>query len=190
MKYFAFLLAMVAPVFAQEIKVQLDTHATQIHYTVDSTLHTVHGTFRLKHGDLWFDRFSGRAGGTLIVDAASGDSGNGARDGRMHKHVLESLKYPDITFVPDRIEGGAVNLAGDSTVRLHGTLSIHGATHELVMNVKSHIDRDRLTATIDFPVPYVSWGMKNPGNFLLRVNNTVQIEIEAAGQLAGMTSKL
>jgi polyisoprenoid-binding protein YceI len=190
MKYFALLLAIVAPVLAQEIKVQLDTQATQIHYTVDSTLHTVHGTFKLKHGDLWFDRFSGRAGGALIVDAASGDSGSGARDGRMHKNVLESLKFPEITFAPDRIEGGVVNLAGDSAVRLHGTLSIHGATHELVMNVKSHIDRDRLTATIDFPVPYVSWGMKNPGNFLLKVNNTVEIEIQAAGQLVGMTSKL
>ncbi len=190
MKILALLMVVFAPVYAQEVKVQLDAQQTQIHYTVDSTLHTVHGTFKLKHGDLWFDRTSGKAGGSLVVDAASGDSGSGARDGRMHKNVLDSAKYPEVTFVPDRIEGGPVNLNGDSTVRMHGMFTIHGGTHELTMNVKSHIDHDRLTATIDFPVPYTSWGMKNPGNFLLKVKDTVEIEIQTTGQLVGLTSRL
>jgi polyisoprenoid-binding protein YceI len=117
------------------------------------------------------------------VNALSGESGSGARDSRMHKNILESAKFADITFAPDRVEG-KVNLQGDSEVRLHGQFTIHGGTHEITMNVKSHMEQQRLTASITFPVPYVQWGMKNPSTMFLRVNNTVEIAIQAAGQFS------
>jgi hypothetical protein len=69
-------------------------------------------------------------------------------------------------------------------VRLHGQFTIHGGTHDLTMAVKSHIEQQRLTAAISFPVPYVQWGMKNPSTLFLRVNDTVEITIQAAGQLS------
>ena len=170
------------PTLAQETHVQLDPAATTVHYTVGSTLHTVHGTFKLKSSDLWFNASTGKAGGKLVVDAASGQSGSGARDSRMKNSILEAQKYPDITFQPDRVDGH-VNLGGDSAVTLHGTLTIHGGTHEMTMKVNSHITAEHLTGTIDFDVPYIQWGMKNPSTFVLRVDDTVKISIEASGQL-------
>lgn len=167
----------------QEMQVQLDPAATQVLWTLGDVLHTVHGTFKLKSGNLAFDPSTGKASGLLIVDALSGESGNSARDGRMHKQILESSRYPEIQFVPDRIQG-KVNLQGDSDVQLHGAFTIHGATHELTMTVKSHIEQQKMTATITFPVPFVKWGMKNPSTLFLRVNDTVAIEIRAAGQVA------
>jgi polyisoprenoid-binding protein YceI len=169
--------------FAQEVRVHLDTASTQVNFTLGDVLHTVHGMFKLKTGEMWFDPSSGKAGGELVVNAASGESGSGARDSRMHKNILESSKYADITFVPDRVEGKA-NLQGDSEIRLHGMFTIHGGTHEVTMNVKSHMEQQRLTASISFPVPYVQWGMKNPSTLFLRVNDTVEIAIQAAGQFS------
>jgi polyisoprenoid-binding protein YceI len=101
----------------------------------------------------------------------------------MHKNILESAKYSDITFVPDQVEG-KINPQGDSDVRLHGQFTIHGGTHEVTMAVKSHIENQRLTAIIDFQVPYVQWGMKNPSTLFLRVGDTVKIDIQAVGQLS------
>ena len=54
-------------------------------------------------------------------------------------------------------------------MRLHGQFTIHGGAHEVTMAVKAHIENQRLTATIDFQVPYVQWGMKNPSTLFLRV---------------------
>ncbi|MFN7925858.1 MAG: YceI family protein [Bryobacteraceae bacterium] len=173
-------LAMVAA--AEPHRVNLDPKATEVHWTLGSLLHTVHGTFQLKSADLWVDPESGKAGGKLIVDAKSGESGSSARDGRMHKSILESEKYPDITFVPDRVEG-AVNLQGDSTVKLHGAFTIHGGTHEMTMAVKSHGEQGKLTSTITFAVPYLAWGFKNPSTLFLKVNDTVDVEIRAAGSV-------
>ncbi len=167
---------------AQPTHVQLDNNASKVDFTVDSVLHTVHGTFKLKRTDLWFDASSGKAGGQLVVDAGSGDSGSGARDKKMSKDILESAKYPEIIFTPDRVDG-KVNLQGDSTVKLHGNFLIHGGTHEMLLNVKTHIEQQKLTAIIDFPVPYIQWGMKNPSTLFLRVNETVNINVEATGQL-------
>ena len=171
-----------ATAFAQTQRVQLDPALTRINWTLGATLHTVHGTFKVKSADLWFDPANGQAGGRIVVDAQSGESGSSARDTRMHKNILESEKFPEITLVPDRVDG-TVNLQGDSDVKLHGAFLIHGDTHEVVMSAKSHIERGKLTATITFPVPYVEWGMKNPSTFVLRVKDTVQIEIQATGEI-------
>jgi polyisoprenoid-binding protein YceI len=177
------LFALAGAVSGQVTRLQLDASATQVNFTLGDVLHTVHGVFKLKTGELWFDSSSGKAGGQIVVNALSGESGSGARDSRMHKNILESARYSDITFVPDRVEG-RVNPQGDSDVRLHGQFSIHGGTHDLTMAVKSHIEQQRLTAAISFPVPYVQWGMKNPSTLFLRVNDTVEITIQAAGQLS------
>jgi polyisoprenoid-binding protein YceI len=177
------LIALIAaPAFAERVELEMDPSATKVGFTLGDVLHTVHGTFRLKNGNLWFDPATGQAGGLLTVDATSGDSGSPVRDGRMQKNVLESARYPDITFAPDHVEG-TVARTGDSEVLLHGMFNIHGAAHELTVKVKNHMDQQHLTADISFTVPYVKWGMKDPGNFLLKVKDFVDIDIQAAAHV-------
>ena len=74
----------------QELALSLDPAQSKVHYTVDSTLHTVHGTFSVKSGTVHVDPETGKAGGDVLVFATSGDSGNRARDERMHKEILET----------------------------------------------------------------------------------------------------
>lgn len=182
MKLFAILTLMVVPLFAERFDIEIDTAATKVNWILGDVLHTVSGTFKVKKGDVWFDTGSGKAGGLLVIDAASGESGSSVRDGRMRKNVLESVKYPEITFVPDRVDG-KVAPVGDSEVELHGMFTIHGGTHEVLMKVKSHIEQRNVTASISFTVPYVKWGMKDPSNFLLKVKDSVEIGIEAAARV-------
>jgi hypothetical protein len=52
---------------------------------------------------LSFDRDSGKAGGEIVVNARSGESGNESRDARMHKEILETAKYPEVLFRPAQV---------------------------------------------------------------------------------------
>ena len=76
----------------------VDAAHSAVHWTLDSSVHTVHGTFRVKRGTLSFDSASGKASGEIVVDATSGESGNDSRDHKMHNEVLESSKYTEVIF--------------------------------------------------------------------------------------------
>lgn len=164
---------------AQELSLEFDAAKTAVHYSVVSSLHTVRGTFKLKRGHIDLDAASGRVSGLVVVDAASGSSGNDARDSRMHSNVLESARYPEVTFKPQRVDG-KVAVEGVSQVTVHGVFGIHGAEHDLAVPTTVQMTGEGATVTLHFAVPYTKWGMKNPGNFLLRVKDTVDIEVKAA----------
>jgi polyisoprenoid-binding protein YceI len=149
---------------------------------MDSSLHTVHGTFALKSGTVHFDPETGKAGGGIVVLATSGESGNSSRDQRMHKEILETAKYPEIIFRPAQIEG-KVNRSGPSDIKLAGTFSIHGADHPLTALIHVELAGDRWTGTGKFDVPYVKWGIKDPSNFLLKAKPLVNVELEMAGTI-------
>lgn len=179
----ALITAAFAPLFGQQAIVRFDPASTRIEFTLGDVFHTVHGSFKLKSGEIRFDRETGKASGALVVDAASGNSGSRARDRKMNSAILETAAYPEIAFTLDRVDG-TVNLQGDSQVSLHGVFRIHGADRELALPVKAHIEQTSLSADIQFPVPYVRWGMKNPSTLFLRVSDTVQIQIHAVGAVS------
>lgn len=166
---------------AQDAVFQMDPEQCSIKFTVDAVLHTVHGTFKLKHGALQLES-GGKMSGEIVVDAASGDSGSGMRDRKMHKDVLESARYPEISFRPDRIEGAIAN-PGKSTVRVHGTFSVHGVDREITVPADLDARGDHWTASAHFTVPYAKWGMKNPSTLFLKVRDSVEIDLAAGGSV-------
>jgi polyisoprenoid-binding protein YceI len=151
---------------------------TSIHWTLSGPIHTVHGTFKLKRGavDVHFD--DGSADGLIEVDATSGESGNPARDGRMQKSILESDRYPIISFRPTHVIGKVMS-SSDEVVTLEGVFRIHGAEHPLQLRINIRPEGNLITLETHFTVPYVDWGMKDPSIFVLRVNKTVDIDVEA-----------
>ena len=173
----------LAPMFALAVLLNaggalvLDPGQTKVEFTLPSLLHTVHGHFQLKRGSLAFDPDTGKLSGELVVDAASGDSGSEARDKRMHASILESARYPEITFRPDRVDG-KVAAESKSQVQLHGTFAIHGAEHEIVLPATVEAVAGQYNVSATFEVPYVKWGMKNPSTLMLRVSDKVEITIQ------------
>jgi len=167
---------------ANSLSLELDPVQSKVHWTLPSSLHTVHGTFAVVRGMMSMDRESGKAGGEIVASARSGASGNDSRDAKMHQEILETAKYPDVVFHPMQVEG-KVTPSGPCDVKIRGTFSLHGADHEITALVHAEIIADSWNGRAKFDVPYVEWGIKNPSNFLLKADKVVHIEVEMAGRL-------
>jgi polyisoprenoid-binding protein YceI len=176
----ALLMAGAAAAQSPPTAFQLDPAKTAVKFTLDAALHTVHGAFHVKPCALGFDPRSGLLSGEILVDAKSGETGNGMRDRKMHQDVLESDRYPEISFRPDRVEGAVAN-PGKSAVRVHGMFRIHGVEREITVPAEVELLSGSWTATVHFTVPYAKWGMKNPSTFFLRVSDSVEIDLVMAG---------
>ena len=165
-----------------EVILHLDPAQSKLHWTLGSTLHTVHGTFAMKRGEVRFDPASGSASGEIVADATSGASGNEGRDKKMHREILESGRYTEVIFRPARIDG-KVSMQGSSHVQVQGTFLLHGSEHELTVPVDAELAGGRWKGSAKFGVPYIQWGLKSPNTFFLKADPAVQIEIELSGTL-------
>lgn len=164
----------------KEIALTLDASQSKVHYTLGTTLHTVHGTFAFKRGTISIDPETGAASGEIVADAASGESGDSSRDQKMHKDVLESGRFTEVVFRPDRVEG-RVPSEGAANVQLHGTFLLHGSQHELTVPIQAELTRDHWKGGAKFRIPYIDWGLKSPSNFLLKADPVVDLELEMTG---------
>ena len=180
-------LLLAAVGFSQQMAVDFDPAATKINWSLVGNVHTTHGTFQLKQGHVEVNAASGAVSGELIVEANSGNSNDGARDKRMKKEILETDKFPEIRFRVTRIEGAQQlkvdQLKNAATVRAVGQFTIHGSSHEISIPMQVQINGSDVSGTGKFVVPFVDWGMKDPSNFLFKVNKTVEVELVAAGHI-------
>jgi polyisoprenoid-binding protein YceI len=175
---------LAAPACTQEISLELDPSRTQVEFTLDAFMHTVHGTMKLTQGRIQFDPATGEAGGLIVIDARSANTDNDGRDKRMHKEILESATYPEISFSPHQVQG-QVQAQGQSKVQMRGMVNLHSRQQEIVIPVKVQFTGDEWFGEATFPVPYVKWGLTNPSNLFLRVKDTVILNIRAAGRVSG-----
>ena len=182
-RLFLFVISAGASAAASGATFDLDPSKTEINFTLHDPLHTVHGTFGLKRGSMQLDPQTGKASGEMVIDLPSGISGNGSRDKRMHKEILESQKYPEAVFTPDHVQGH-IAPEGTSEIDVHGNFRIHGADHEITIHFQVQASDSQYVTTAHFLIPYVQWGMKNPSNFLLKVDDKVEMDVraEAAGK--------
>lgn len=163
--------------------ITLDPAATQIDFTLPATLHTVHGTFKLKSGQIHWDPPTGHASGAVVIDATSGNTDNSSRDKNMHSDILESAKFPEITFTPSQIKG-AIPKEGTAQINVAGVIRLHGQDHDTTLTFSVQPgSAGALQASAQLAVPYVKWGLKNPSTFLLHVADTVNVDIHATGRI-------
>jgi polyisoprenoid-binding protein YceI len=167
---------------AAERSLRLDPATTSIRFRVKARAHQVLGTMPLEAGELRFDPDTGEAGGEIVMDPTRAVTGIQRRDRTMRQQVFEVERFPRIVFHPERVEG-EVAREGTSELRLDGTLSIHGTEHTVSLPVTVRSGSGGIRAVAVFEIPYVAWGMRNPGNALLRVDDTVEVRVEAAGVL-------
>ena len=78
--------------------------------------------------------------------------------GEVKNLVLESSKYPEITFrsgvVTGKMDGGKYLL------QIAGDLTLHGVTHQIVIPAQVTIDNQRLRATGEFSIDRLDYNVK------------------------------
>jgi polyisoprenoid-binding protein YceI len=158
--------------------VNLDAATTSVHWTLNTTLHTVHGTFKVKSGAFKIDPATGEASGLIIIDATSGESGDSSRDKRMHAAILESPQYPTITFRPTHVDG-PIDVSATGTVTVRGIFTLHGQDHPLQITVNLRPQASAVALATHFSVPFVAWGLKDPSTFVFRTDKEVILDIDA-----------
>ena len=169
------------------LAVRLDPAESRLSFTLEATLHTVEGSFRLVSGDCLVDTERRSIEGRLVIDAASGATGNKKRDAKMHAEVLESSRYPAIVFEPSSYSG-ELALEGSSRLELAGSLKLHGESRPLRVPVEVFLDGGRLRVKGEVSLPYVDWGLEDPSSFLLRVAESVDLSLELVGRLGAATA--
>ena len=168
---------------AKNVSMHFDPAATVIHFTVKSLLHDARGSFKLKGGVLAVDPTSGLAQGEVLIDATTGTTGNQGTDARLQKEVLESGRYPSIFFHAEHLEGHLPESDGAADVTAVGTFNIHGVDH--AEQIRMHVVRSgsAFTATGQFTIPYVAWGMKDPSTGMIHYAKQAIVNIDAKGSL-------
>jgi len=177
---------------AQEAVFNLDPATAKVEFTLSATMHTVHGTFKLKSGVIRFDPATGKASGAVIVDATSGDTDNSSRDRKMHADILESAKFPEITFTPAQVSGApdlkSISQSSPkpgSQVQVSGVFRLHGQDHPMILTFSLQPGaQGSLEASTQFVVPYIQWGLKSPNTFFLHVGDTIDVDVHATARPA------
>jgi polyisoprenoid-binding protein YceI len=180
-------LAFAPALAAQDLTLDLDPAVTKIDFTLSATMHAVHGTFKLKSGRIRFDPSTGKMSGTIIVDATSGETGNTSRDEKMNEEILESKQFPEIVFTPNQAKGPLIQMLNQqkaAQVEVSGVFRLLGQDHDatLTMSVAPGA-AGRMDIAAKFPVPYQKWGLKNPSTVVLRVGDTVDVDVQARGKI-------
>jgi len=167
---------------------EVNPDKTRVEFKLGGALHTTHGQFRIKHGIIKADSASGNAEGSVVVDAASGESGNFLRDNRMKDSVLEAQAYPEITFSPQHIDSH-LDDHGNFQAKLEGVLMLHGSRHLIVVETQGKLTGSDLVAASHFSIPYVEWGLEDPSVLFLTVAKEVEIDIAMTGHVTWLAAE-
>jgi polyisoprenoid-binding protein YceI len=179
MRTLAIAMLMLVPVGASaaaERVLRVDPEESSVTFRLRATLHTVNGSFAVRATALRFDADSGILAGEIVVDAASGETGNGKRDRKMHAKVLESGAHPGIVFRLGSFTG-KLEPPSRSRIEVSGVLELRGDSHDLTVPVEVSFEGTTVRAESSFTVPYVDWGLPDPSSFLLRVRKTVDVQV-------------
>ena len=178
------LAVLLAPVaLAQQQTFVANPDASEVKITLKTTREVVNGTFHIQSGSIEFDRSATRMSGSVVVLAGSGKTGNGSRDKKMNKDILEVEQHATISFDP-KTYAGAINPSGDSTIQVTGIFTLLGTPHEITIPILVHLQDTTATAKAHFVVPYIQWGLKDPSFLFWKADKDVAIDLFLTGRLS------
>ena len=186
MKSFAVLaLAVIlAPAaLAQHQTFVVNPDASQVKMTLKTTHELVNGAFHIQSGSVEFDRNTHTMSGSVVVLAGSGTTGNGSRDKKMNKDILQVKQHATVSFEP-KSYAGVIAPSGDSTIQVTGIFTLLGTPHEITIPMPVHIEGTTATAKAHFAVPYIQWGLKDPSFLFWKADKNVAIDLFLTGELS------
>ena len=186
MKSFAVLAlaAILAPAaLAQHQTFVVNPDASEVKIALKTTHELVNGTFHVQSGSIEFDPSAPKMSGSVVILAGSGKTGNGSRDKKMNKDILEVEQHATVSFEP-KSYAGTIAPSGDSTIQVTGIFTLLGTPHEITIPILVHLESTTAGANAYFVVPYVRWGLKNPSFLIWKADNDVAIDLSLTGRLS------
>jgi hypothetical protein len=177
----AFLLTPAA--FAQHQIFVVNSDASDVKMTLNTTHEIVNGTFHVQSGSVEFDNDSPKMSGLITVAAGSGKTGNDSRDKKMNKEILKVQQFSSVSFEPKAYDGSIAS-SGDSTIQVSGVFLLLGIPHEITVPVEVHASGAGLTAKAHFVVPYIQWGLKDPSFLIWKADKNVAIDLNFVGTIS------
>jgi polyisoprenoid-binding protein YceI len=102
--------------------------------------------------------FSVKSESLAVVDKVS-DKDRGEIEQKMRQDVLEAQSYPEIRFKSSSVSATKV-ADGQYQVKMQGTLSLHGQSHEVTIPAKVELGSDSLRARGEFSLRQSAYGIK------------------------------
>jgi polyisoprenoid-binding protein YceI len=186
MKCFAVLAlaVMLAPAaLAQHQTFAVNPDTSEVKMTLKTTHEVVNGAFHLQSGTVEFDHSTPKMSGSVVVLAGSGKTGNGSRDKKMNKEILQVEQHATVSFEP-KSYAGVLAPSGDSTIQVTGIFTLLGAPHEITIPMLIHLEGTTATAKAHFVLPYIQWGLKDPSFMFWKADKEVAIDLLLTGRLS------
>ena len=180
---FALAVILVPVALAQQQTFVANPDASEVKMTLKTTHEVVNGTFHIQSGSLEFDRSATKMSGSVVVLAGSGKTGNGTRDKKMNKDILEVEQHATVSFEP-KSYAGAIAPSGDSTIQVTGIFTLLGTPHEITIPMLVHLEGTAATAKAHFVLPYIQWGLKDPSFLFWKADKDVAIDLFFPGRLS------
>ena len=168
---------------AQHQTFAVNPDASEVKMTLKTNHEIVNGTFHVQSGTIEFDRSAQKIGGSIIVAAGSGKTGNDSRDKKMDKDILKIDQYTTVTFAPKSYTG-TIAPSGDSTIQVSGVFTLLGTPHDMTIPMQVHVEDGKAVVKAHFVIPYVQWGLKNPSFLVWKADNDVAIDLNLVGRLS------
>lgn len=162
---------------AGPVRLVLDKAASSLTFTIHRPGESIDGTAPQFGGEVVLDPAGLSEGGTVVlrVAAASLETGNRLRDGKMRRSHLEVDRFPEIVFRsssirvgPERERSGAGRApapAAGSAARkalVEGALGLHGVERGLLVPAAIRYDNGILTAEGSVTLTYSDYGIPIP----------------------------
>jgi polyisoprenoid-binding protein YceI len=179
----ALALSLVPVALAQQQTFVANPDASEVRMTLKTTHELVNGIFHLQSGSLEFDRSAAKMSGSIVILAGSGKTGNGSRDKKMCKDILQVEQHATVLFEP-RSHTGAIAPSGDSAIQVTGIFTLLGKPHEITVPILVHVEGTTATAKGHFVVPYIQWGLKDPSFLIWKADKDVVIDLFLTGRLS------
>ena len=180
---FALAVLLAPGAMAQQQIFVTNPDASEVKMSLKTTHEVVNGTFHIQSGSLEFGRSAAKISGSVVVLAGSGKTGNGTRDKKMNKDILEVEQHATVSFEP-KSYAGAIAPSGNSTIQVTGIFTLLDTPHEITIPILVHIEGTTATAKAHFVVPYIQWGLRDPSFLFWKADKDVAIDLFLTGRLS------
>ena len=117
----------------------------------------------------------------ITIDVTGLKSDQSRRDGYVQRRLLETEKYPTVTFEPASVEGGpkSIPTTGTGTFTLVGNLTVRGVTKPTTWKVNAKSSRTAVTGSTATAFTFADFEIAQPKvPILLSVSDTIRLEYD------------